>query len=94
MTITIEFAGPLRSLVGKAAQALELAEGADVATAIQHLGATVSDSARSQLLTASGDVQPSLIVAVNGTACSGLQAHQRLLQPGDVVALLSPIAGG
>lgn len=94
MTITIEFAGPLRSILGQSVQTLELEDGADVALAIQRLCSTTSDAARAHLLTASGDVQPSLIVAVNGTACSVLQAQQRLLKAGDVIALLSPIAGG
>lgn len=94
MNVRVEFTGQLRAAIGQATGRVELPEGATLAMLLVQLGQRCGEEARPHLLNASGQMQPSLLVAINGTACSSRQAAQTVLRDGDAVVLLPPIAGG
>ncbi len=94
MKLLIQYTGQLRTAVGRSDDRVELPEGSTVAALLAQLGESVGESARPHLLTQAGTMQPSLLVAVNETACPARQAASTVLQDGDSVVLLPPIAGG
>lgn len=94
MNVCVEFTGQLRTAIGQANDRVDLPEGATVAMLLRRLGERYGDEARPHLLNASRQVQPSLLVAINGTAFPSQQAVAIVLREGDDVVLLPPIAGG
>ncbi|HQU47135.1 MAG TPA: MoaD/ThiS family protein [Pirellulales bacterium] len=94
MTVRVEFTGQLRAAIGQANDRVELCEGATVAMLLMHLGEQCGEAVRPHLLNASRQLQPSLLVAINGTAFPSRQAASTVLREGDTVVLLPPIAGG
>lgn len=94
MHVRVEFTGQLQTAIGQANDRVELAEGATVAMLFERLGKCCGDQARPHLFSASGNVQPSLMVAINGTAFPSRQTGAIVLRDGDTVLLLPPIAGG
>lgn len=94
MQVRVEFTGQLRTAVGRANDKVELPEGATVAMLAAHLAQRCGEAARPHLLNGSNQAQPSLLVAINGTAFPTQQAAATVLRPGDTVVLLPPIAGG
>ncbi|HUY88163.1 MAG TPA: MoaD/ThiS family protein [Pirellulales bacterium] len=94
MNVSVEFTGQLRTAMGHANDWVELPEGATVAMLLVQLGQRCGEAARTHLLNASKQPQPSLLVAINGTAFPSRQAASTVLSEGDTVVLLPPIAGG
>lgn len=94
MNVRVEFAGQLQTATGQTNDRVDLPEGATVAMLLEHLGNCCGDQARPHLFSASGHVQPSLLVAINGTALPSRLAGATVLRDGDTVLLLPPIAGG
>lgn len=94
MNVRVEFTGQLQTAIGRADDRFDVPEGATVATLLSHLGAQCGEHARPHLLNAAGQMQPSLLVAINGTAFPSRQAGPTVLRDGDTVVLLPPIAGG
>lgn len=94
MNVRVEFTGQLRTAIGQANGLVELPDGATVAMLLVQLGELCGESVRPHLLNASRQVQPSLLVAINGTALPSRQAGASVLREGDAVVLLPPIAGG
>ncbi|HVA49521.1 MAG TPA: MoaD/ThiS family protein [Pirellulales bacterium] len=94
MHVRVEFTGQLRTAIGRANDHVDLPEGATVAMLLVQLGEHCGEEARPHLLNASGQLQPSLLVAINGTAFPSRQAEATVLREGDTVVLLPPIAGG
>lgn len=94
MNVRVEFTGQLRTAIGEAHEQIDLPEGATVAMLLLELGTCYGDAVRPHLFGASGQVQPSLLVAINGTAFPSRQAEVTVLRDGDTVVLLPPIAGG
>ncbi len=94
MKICVEFTGQLKSAIGQANDRVELPEGATLAMLLVQLGERCGEQARPHLLNASGQMQPSLLVAINGSALPSRQAETTVLQEGDSIVLLPPIAGG
>lgn len=94
MNVQVEFTGQLRAVIGRADDRIELPEGATVAALLQHLGESLGEQVRPHLLNGSGAMQPSLLVAINGSAYPSRQAASTVLRHGDAVVLLPPIAGG
>lgn len=94
MKLAVEYTGQLRTAMGRAEDSLTLPEGATIAALADWLGNQCSDVARSHLLTAAGGLQPSLLIALNGTVQSARQAANTVLHDGARIVLLPPIAGG
>lgn len=94
MNVAVELTGPLRTAFGQTEMVVMLAEGATIAALADALGAQCDEAARPHLLTTNGDLQPSLLIAINGTAQPSRQAARQVLCDGDRVVLLPPIAGG
>ncbi|MGH7134509.1 MAG: MoaD/ThiS family protein [Pirellulales bacterium] len=94
MNIRVEFAGQLRTAIGRANDQVHLPKGATVTMLLVELATCYGDPVRPHLFGAAGQVQPSLLVAINGTAFPSRQAEVTVLRDGDTVVLLPPIAGG
>jgi molybdopterin converting factor small subunit len=94
MKIRIQYTAQLRAAFGTAEEEIELPAGADLAALIKYLANERCRDAAPHLLTAAGDPQPSLLIAVNKKAVPAREASSTPLAPGDVVTLMPPIAGG
>lgn len=94
MKLLVEYTGQLRTAVGRSQDRIELPDGTTVAALLAQLSHFIGESARPHLLTSAGTMQPCLLVAINDTACAARQAASTILQDGDSVVLLPPIAGG
>lgn len=94
MNVRVEFAGQLQTAIGQAKDRVGLPEGATVAMLLVQLAQHCGDQVRPHLFSDSGQVQPSLLVAINGTAFPSRQATSIVLRDGDTALLLPPIAGG
>jgi molybdopterin converting factor small subunit len=67
---------------------------ADAIEALVHVASDLCREASGFLLTPVGGLQPSLLVALNNRAITTGEASTVLVNTGDVVTLLPPIAGG
>ena len=94
MNVRVEFTGQLRTAIGQASDHVELPEGATVAVLLVQLEQWCGEAASPHLFDSSGQVQPSLLVAINGSAYPSRQAAAVGLRDGDTIVLLPPIAGG
>lgn len=94
MKLRVQYTAQLRAAVGRPEEEVELPEGSNLATLLAHLAERLTDGAASHLLASGGRLRPSLLVVVNDTAASAEEAAATVLQPGDVVLLMPPIAGG
>jgi molybdopterin synthase sulfur carrier subunit len=93
MKLSVQYMAQLRPLRGCQEEFVELPPGSNVNQLLVYLAEQQPDVA-SHLLTAAGEVRPSLLVAVNGAAVAPQDAPRVALAHGDVVTLLPPIAGG
>ena len=93
MKLCVQYMAQLRPLIGCSDEQVDLPEGTNVARLLTQL-ATAQPAAATHLLTATGQMRPSLLVARNGAAISVAEAATTVLQDGDVITLLPPIAGG
>ena len=91
MKLRVEYMAQLRAAAGCTHHEVELTLGNTLADLLAHLAASLAE-ARSHFLTSSGQIQPSLLVVVNGAAVGARDGVT--LKDGDVVTLLPPIAGG
>ena len=94
MRLRVQYTAQLRAVVGRIEEEIELPEGSTLAELLVHVASEVCRDAASHLLTPGGDLQPSLLVAVNQGAVSLRDARAVFVNTGDVVTLLPPIAGG
>jgi molybdopterin converting factor small subunit len=92
--LRVQYTAQLRTVVGRAEDEIELPEGSNLAAVLVHVAQELCIEAASYLLAPNGNVQPSLLVAVNHTAVAPSEAGTRLIHEGDVVMLMPPIAGG
>lgn len=92
--LRVQYTGQLRTVAGCGEEQIELPDGSSVADLLTHLAGTVRREAAPYLLTAAGQLQPSLLVAVNNGAVTTSDAGNVRVQPGDVVTLMPPIGGG
>ncbi|MBL8828816.1 MAG: MoaD/ThiS family protein [Planctomycetaceae bacterium] len=92
--LRVQYLAQLRTARGVADESCHLPEGATLAQLLTQLAGTHGAEVAKHLYAAAGVVQPSLMIAVNGTAISVRQSSQTLLRSGDVVTLMPPIAGG
>lgn len=93
MKVQVEYTGQLRTVAGRSVDRVELPDGSTLSELLLHLG-TQFEHVRPHLMNSSGQIQPSLLVAINGAAQPSRQAASTLLREGDAVVLLPPIAGG
>lgn len=93
MTLRVEYRAQLRAAVGRTEEEVELPAGSCLSELLAQLAAR-HRAAEAHLVTAEGQVRPSLLVVVNESAVSTRDAATTVLQDGDVILLLPPIAGG
>ncbi len=93
MIVKVTFAAQLRTAIGRSEEELELPPGSKLATLFEYLASRYDDAAP-HLLAAGGQPHRSLLIVVNDSAVPAHAAWELPLCPGDVVALLPPIAGG
>lgn len=91
MQIFVTFTGPLRQ-AGPAE--LAVPEGATLTDVCRRLADAAPGEVRRHLLTVDGDIEPSLLVAVNGMGVPPEERAGRLLVDGDDLLIMPPIAGG
>jgi MoaD family protein len=94
MKLRVQYTAQLRTAVGCNEEEVELREARSVSDLLAHLASERGDHVRTHLLGDGGQVRPSLMVVVNGAAVPADQTDDVRLNPGDVVILLPPIAGG
>jgi sulfur carrier protein ThiS len=79
--------------LGHSEEDMELPEGSTLADLLRRLADRRRD-AETHLLTPEREPRPSLLIVVNDAAVSAREAATVQLNPGDIVTLLPPIAGG
>jgi molybdopterin converting factor small subunit len=89
--IGVRYMAQLRTAAGTAAEDVELAELATVADLLARLAALHGGALRPLLLDPEGRAHPTVLVFVGDVQAESRDAP---LRQGDVVTLLSPIAGG
>ena len=92
--IRVQYTAQLRTALGRLRDDIPIAEGATLAELLASIAAADDRRGAPFLLTPTGDVQPSLLLTVNGAAVSPREARTLVLRPNDEVVLLPPIAGG
>lgn len=91
MQITIQYSAQARNLVGKASEVIDLDGPRSIRDVLVQLGQKHADLRR-LLLTEQGGPHPSLLLFVGEEQVDANAA--RMLQAGDVLCILPPIAGG
>ena len=91
MKITVRYATQLKQRAGTDAEELELTEAASVQACLQAVSQRHTDL-QSLLLDANGSLSSTILVFVGGDQID--DPATATLKEGDVVTLLSPIAGG
>jgi molybdopterin converting factor small subunit len=94
MKLRIEYMAQLRSATGRTAEEVELPAHSSLAALVAQLADACGEESRRHLLGATGQIQNGLLVVVNGAAQSAHAAAALVLQDGDHIVLLPPIAGG
>lgn len=93
MIVSVQYMAQLRTLVGVSEEQFELPEASHALTLVKRIAQDRS-AAASHLLAESDSVRPSLLIAINGKAIALQNVAATMLEDGDVVTLLPPIAGG
>ncbi len=94
MKLQVRYTAQLRTLLGQAEEDVDLPEGSNLAELLRRVAGQRGPDAKEHLLMPTGEPRPSLLMVVNDAAVSAREAAAVVLQPGDVVTLLPPIAGG
>lgn len=92
----VRFFGPVRSLVGKKEQMVQLQEGASLRTFLEELGRSNGSEFQKYIVVEGDTLNPVLLVSVNGESVDELPNLDIPLPAGAIVdvMLISPIAGG
>lgn len=93
MKLRVQYMAQLRTVVGRAEEAVDLPEGGSLADLLNQL-ATTHVAASSHFVTKARQARPSLLIVVNDAAVSARAATATELHANDVITLLPPIAGG
>ena len=93
MKLRVQYTAQLRTAVGRSEDEVDLPDGSTLAGLLDHLAQRLEGAAAS-LVAANGRPDRSLLVVHNGEAVARPEAWSTVLQSGDVVLLLPPIAGG
>jgi molybdopterin converting factor small subunit len=90
MNINVLYLGPIRQAAGKSAERVSIAEPCTMEGLVQHLAAAATPPLRRLLVDDQGKMQPALLLFVEDDQVDAARA----LRDGDVVTVLSPMAGG
>lgn len=93
MNLSVQYTAQLRPLLARSEERVMLPEGSHLENLLAHL-AEREPAAAPHLLTSAGQMRPSLLVALNGSAVAARDAATIALADGDIVTLMPPIAGG
>jgi len=94
MRLYVQYSAQLRTAIGRAEETVDLPEGSSVHSLLQHIGNNRGEHVALHLFNRAGEAQPSLMVALNGSAIPPIAARSTALKAGDTIALMPPIAGG
>jgi MoaD family protein len=94
MKLLVQYTAQLRSTIGRSEEEIELPDHSTLTDLLGYLAGRWEPSARTHLVTDTGQARLSLLMVVNGLAISASDARGTILSPGDVVTLMPPIAGG
>ena len=94
MIVRVQYMAQLRTVLGRTVEDVELPPSSNLAQLLVLLAARGGLDAESHFMADNGQVRPSLLLVVNGAAVPSQQAGATLLNDGDRVVLLPPIAGG
>lgn len=94
MRLRVQYTAQLRAAVGRAEEEIDVPEGSNLAELLLRVASEMCRDAAGYLLAPGGELQPSLLVAVNDRAISTSEAVTVPINSGDVVTLMPPIAGG
>ena len=92
MRITIQYEAQARRAAGIRAETIDLPDGGTPHDGILQATVMHGDSLRPVLLTAAGEIQPTLLVFVNDVQV--LPEKHGPLSDGDTLTLMTPISGG
>jgi molybdopterin synthase sulfur carrier subunit len=93
MRITVQYTAQLRSLAQLSEEQVEMTVGGSVEDLLRHL-AVLRPELAAHLLSESGDLRTSLMVARDSVAIPIAEANRTKLSDGDTLSLFPPIAGG
>ena len=88
MNVVVRYLAQLRQAAGRAEERLDLPGGSSVSDLVKHLGGR--DGRLRGVLLDGGEARGSLLLFVGDEQAS----RDRILQDGDEVTLMTPIAGG
>ena len=94
MRLLVQYTAQLRAALERAEEEIELSDRSSVADLLARIASRWSAEATRHVLTPAGGLQPSLVVVLNSEVVPTGEAHSVLVNSGDVVTLLPPIAGG
>lgn len=94
MKLRVQYTAQLRTAAGRPDEEVDLPEGSTLAALLAHLAERLDRAAAMHLVSAEGSIRPSLLIVVNDVVTSPDAAGDKVLQSGDEVLLLPPIAGG
>ncbi len=90
MQIKVEYHAQVKSAAGIAAEEIAIAPSSDVSAVLSQLAQTHGEALRSMLFTSDGRPHPAILLFVGDE-----QARpDRSLREGDVLTIMSPVAGG
>ena len=92
MKITIEYNGQLRHLAQKKSDTIDVANGTAIPEIIAQVAAAYDDAFRAILFDSTGRLLPSALVLFHDAPVD--RDQWPMLNDGDVITLLPPIAGG
>lgn len=94
MKVRIQYTAQLRAAVGCSEEEVDAPDGGTLADLLTTLATERRPESAPFVLTTAGELQPSLLVAVNARGVSPREARSTVLQANDVITLMPPIAGG
>jgi len=94
MPARIQYTAQLRTALRRAEEEIELHERCTLADLLASLASRWQAEAARILLTPAGTLQPSLLVVLNSQVVPVGEADAVVVNPGDVITLMPPIAGG
>jgi len=92
MTITLKYLAQLRHVAGVGSEPVELAKPCSVKELIQRVAQRRGEPLRRWLINEAGTLQPTILLFLGDVQVTGQEDVE--LNDGDVITLLSPIAGG
>jgi molybdopterin converting factor small subunit len=92
MKVTLSYFAQVRQAAGTESETMELPDGTDLLAALRKAAEVRGDSFRALVLTAAGELRPSLLLLVNAVPVP--RDRSRPLAEGDDIGVFSPVSGG